>query len=62
MKRSKILIEDIQGLDFLASYKAERNAKIKVKLLALHHLQNGKTIQDVSEITLYTRKSIRHWL
>lgn len=62
MKKSKILIEDIQGLDFLATYKAERNAKIKVKLLALHHLQNGKTIQDVSEITLYTRKSIRHWL
>ncbi len=62
MKKSKILIEGIQEYDFLATYKAERNAKIKVKLQALHHLQKGKTIQEVSDISLYTRKSVRHWL
>jgi len=62
MNRLKKLIEDIQEHDFLSTYKAERNAKIKVKLLALHHLQEGKKLKEVSGFTLYDRRSVRHWL
>lgn len=56
------LVEQIQIFDFLASYKVERDPRIKIKLLALCHLQNGKTIQEVSEITLYNTKSVKSWL
>jgi hypothetical protein len=56
------LVEQIQGFDFFASYKVERDPRIKIKLLALHHLQVGKSIQDVSEITLYNPKSVKSWL
>ena len=62
MKKTRRLICDIQEFDFLSTYKVERDARIKVKLLALHHLQVGKSVQEVSDITLYDRKCIRHWL
>ena len=62
MQKIKNLISNIQKYDFLSTYKAEQNARIKIKLLALHHLQTGQTIQEVSRILLYDRRCIRHWL
>ncbi len=62
MQKLKKLIESIQENDFLSTYKAERDPKIKIKLQALHHLQAGKSVQKVSKITLYDRRSVRHWL
>ncbi|MCK6650637.1 MAG: IS630 family transposase [Bacteroidia bacterium] len=62
MVKTEELVDKIHGFDFLASYKVERDPRIKIKLLALHHLQNGKSIQDVSEITLYNSKSVKSWL
>jgi len=62
MNRLKKLIVILQQYDFLSTYKVERNAKIKVKLLALHHLQEGKRLKEVSDLTLYDRRSVRHWL
>ncbi|MBK8203578.1 MAG: winged helix-turn-helix domain-containing protein [Bdellovibrionales bacterium] len=56
------LVEQIQTFDFLASYKVERDPRIKIKLQALHHLQCGKSIQEVSDITLYNTKSVKLWL
>ena len=58
----KELIQSIQEYDFLATYKVERDPRIKIKLQALHHLQQGKSIQEVSEITLYNRRSVKSWL
>ncbi len=34
----KDLFTQIQGYDFLATYKVERSANIKIKLQALHHI------------------------
>ena len=62
MNRLKKFIEQIQGVDFLSTYKVERDPRIKIKLQALYHLQNGKTVSEVAAITLYNRKSVRHWL
>ena len=56
-----MLFESIQEYDFLATYKVERDPRIKIKLQALHHLQQGKTIQEVADITLYGSKSIKSW-
>ena len=58
----KDLIQCIRGYDFLATYKVERNSKIKIKLLALQHLQQGKSIEETAEIVLYHRQSIKSWL
>ncbi len=61
VSKAKKLIKNIQGYDFLFIYKVEQNARIKIKLLAVHHLQTGKTIQEVSKHLLYDRRNVRHW-
>ena len=55
-------LPDLSGLDFLGLYRCELNARGKIRLLALHHLQQGKTIQEVSIILCVTRKTIYSWL
>ncbi len=35
---------------------------IKVKFLALHHLQIGKLLKDVADIILYDESTIRRWI
>jgi transposase len=62
MQKLKQFISLIQDYDFLSAYKVERDPRIKIKLLALHHLQQGRSLSDVADITLYSRKQVRHWL
>lgn len=62
MTKTNGLVDQIQGFDFLSCYKVERDPRVKIKLLALHHLQAGKTIQDVSEVVLYGPQSVKSWL
>ena len=42
MQKTEELISYIQDFDFLATYKVERDPRIKIKLQALYHLQQGK--------------------
>ncbi len=58
----KDLVTQIQGYDFLATYKVERSANIKIKLQALQHMQEGKSIQETASIVFYHRHSIKSWL
>jgi transposase len=62
MKNIKELVKEIQEYDFKSEYKRERNSLIKVKFLALHHLQSGKLLKDVADIILYDEKAIRNWI
>lgn len=62
MEKVKDLIQKIHEFDFKSEYKREKNPLIKVKLLALHHLQSGKLLKDVADIILYDEKAIRRWI
>ena len=62
MKKINELVQDIQEFDFKSEYKRERNPLIKVKFLALHHLQSGKFLKDVADIILYDEQAIRNWI
>lgn len=55
-------LPDLSGQDFLKSYRNEQNARGKLRLLALHHLQQGEQIQEVGKILCVTRKTIYGWL
>jgi transposase len=61
MSKTKDLVILIQDFDFLACYKVERDPRIKIKLLALCHLQSGKSILEVAEIIFYDAKVIKTW-
>ena len=41
MEKITDLVKKIQDYDFKLEYKHERNPVIKIKFLALHHLQSG---------------------
>lgn len=62
MKKTSELVKEIQEYDFKSEYKRERNSLIKVKFLALHHLQSGKLLKDVADILLYDEQAIRTWI
>lgn len=62
MKKIKELVSNIQEYDFKSEYKRERNPLIKIKLLALHHLQTGQLLKNVASILLYDEKAIRSWV
>ena len=56
------LIPLIQDYDFKSTYRVERDPKIKIKLLALHHLQSNKLLIDVADIVLVDEKTVRSWI
>ncbi len=62
MKPVKALADEIQEFDFLSEYKRERDPLIKIKFLALHHIQCGKSLQDTSSFVLYDVQAIRTWV
>jgi transposase len=62
MTKYSVNKDQIQGFDFKATYRLEQDGRIKVKLLALHHFQNGKTIRDVSELVLSDEKTVGLWI
>lgn len=62
MENIRELVQKIQDLDFKAEFKRERDPVIKIKLQALHHLQNGKLLKEVADIVLYDEKAVRRWI
>jgi transposase len=48
--------------NFFDRYKTERRGLIKIRFLAMHHLQQGYSLADVSRFIGDTDQSIREWL
>lgn len=47
---------------FFGMLRVERDPKIKIKFLALHHLQQGKKIVEVADMVLVDERTVRSWL
>jgi transposase len=47
---------------FYDHYKNERRGSVKIRLLAMHHLQQGLPLSDVSGFIGDTDQSIREWV
>lgn len=58
----KVKLSWLFGVDFLSLYRCESNARGKVRLLALHHVQQGKEIKEVSKMLCVTCKTVSIWL
>ena len=48
--------------NFYDHYKNERRGFIKIRLLAMHHLQQGHSLSDVSTFIADTDQSVREWV
>jgi transposase len=62
MKKTSDLVQEIQEFDFKSEFKRERDPLIKIKLLALHHLQSGMLLKDVADLVLYDECALRRWI
>lgn len=62
MEKTSDLVKKIQEFNFRLEYKNERNPIIKIKFLALHHLQSGMLLKDVADAVLYDESAIRRWI
>ena len=62
LQPKKQLVLAIQEYDFLSCYRVERDPKIKIKLQALHHLQQGRKLCEVADIVLVDERTVRSWL
>ncbi len=55
-------LPDLSGYEFKKLYRTCTNPRGKVRLLALHHLSQGKTISYVMESLCVTRQTVMSWL
>ena len=62
MARPKLLPEGFYKHDFLLMMKHERHGRNRMRLLAMHHIQQGKTYAAVSEIVASHRLTVQSWL
>ena len=52
----------VKECNFLAAYKLEPQGRVKIRLLALHHFQTGKSITDIADIVLVDSKTVLRWI
>lgn len=48
--------------NFYDHYKSERRGLVKIRLLAMHHLQQGYSLSDVSRFIGDTDQSVKEWV
>lgn len=48
--------------NFYDHYKSEQRGPVKIRLLAMHHLQQGKSLSTVSRFIGDTDQTVREWV
>lgn len=62
MGRLEDEIAELSGTDFFQLAKKEPDAKVRIRLLALGHLDSGKTKTEVAEMFQITFPTLREWI
>ncbi len=62
MSRPLILPDNFQEHDFIDLMKKEPHPRKRIRLLAMHHLQLGKSLKVVSELLQYHWTTVQRWL
>jgi transposase len=61
LKQVTYLVEKFKDFNFKKAYKREKNRRMGTRLLALHHLCQGRMISEVCDLVLASEVSIRKW-
>ncbi len=62
MARKAQLPSSVYQHDFISLAKQEKNATVRIGLLAFSHLQAGKSISEVAQWVYVTRQALHHWI
>lgn len=62
MSNRILLPSDFKTYNFIAMAKKEKNPKNRVRLIAMANIQEGKTLEQVSESLKIHWKTIQTWL
>ena len=62
MGRKLILPDSIKGEDFLKIMKKMPHGRNRIRLLAMHHVQSGKTLKEVAEIVHCHWITVQKWV
>ena len=62
MGRTLLLPDNFKEHDFLKIMKKMKHARNRLRLLAMHHIQSGKTLKEVSEIVQHNWVTVQKWL
>jgi len=57
-----ILPETINQYDFSKLARRESNGRVKLRLLAMHHLQHGKRLKETGFAVNVTSRTVSNWL
>ena len=57
-----VLPKGMDKINFMRLSKKEPHGRTKIRLLGLGHLAAGKSIEEVSQLLMVDRSSVRHWL
>lgn len=62
MARKAQLPASLYQQDFISLVKQEKNANVRIRLLALSHLQSGKSFSEVAQLVYVTRQALHQWV
>src|SRR4051812_46976018 len=62
MARKALLPSSLYEHDFVALTKQEKNANVRMRLLALSYLQSGKSLSEVAQLVYVTRQTLHQWV
>lgn len=60
MRRPK-RVEGMEGIDFFQLAKVEAHPRVRIRLIAMGHLQAGKSQQEIAEFLGVNRSAVREW-
>ena len=62
MGRKLILPEDFKSHDFLKIMRTMKHARNRIRLLAMHHIQLGKSLKNVAKVVQCHWITVQQWL
>ena len=62
MGRKLTLPEDFKDHDFLKIMKTMKHGRNRIRLLAMHHIQLGKSLKDIAKIVQHHWVTVQQWL
>lgn len=62
LTKGKTFLSGISTAQLKKLYGAEKNAKAKVRLLAAIHRKNGRSLDEIAELTGHARSTVHNWL